>query len=212
MIYLIGGPPKCGKTTLAKKLSKHLEVQWISADTLQSIAFAYTVKKDVPKKFPWRVARKKAGRGNDLAFSAYSSAQIVRKYRSQAKATWPAIDMVAASEINDRNDYIIEGYQVEPRLADKLTKKYGKKNIRTIFLIRTDKQTLLKDIKKSTTLNDWIKSRTKNEETFGKIAEMISRYGLEIGRETKKYKIPALNMDKNFEGQIREVIKFLKQN
>ena len=44
MIYLIGGPPKCGKTTLAKKLAGKYQIPWISADTLQNIVWAYTPK------------------------------------------------------------------------------------------------------------------------------------------------------------------------
>lgn len=37
MIYLIGGPPKCGKTTLAKQLAKKLGIQWVATDTLEVI-------------------------------------------------------------------------------------------------------------------------------------------------------------------------------
>ena len=44
MIYLIGGPPKCGKTTLAKKMAKKLHIQWIAADTLQVVARKYIAR------------------------------------------------------------------------------------------------------------------------------------------------------------------------
>ncbi len=37
MIYLIGGPPRCGKTTLAKEMSKKLEIPWISSDALEVV-------------------------------------------------------------------------------------------------------------------------------------------------------------------------------
>jgi len=52
MIYLIGGPPKCGKTTLARELSRKIKVPWIAVDTLQSIVWAYMDKEERLKKFP----------------------------------------------------------------------------------------------------------------------------------------------------------------
>lgn len=210
MIYLIGGPPKCGKTTLAKKLSKQLKVPWISADTLQSVAFAYTNKRNIPKVFPWSAVREKTKRSNDIAYFKYSPLNIIKFYRKQAKASFPAIEMVVVSESNSGNDYIIEGYQIEPRLTYKLLKKYGKKIVKSIFLVKTDKQNFLKNIKKSTTPDDWIMARTKNVETFEKIAEMICRYGKKIEKEAEKYNIEVFNMDNNFENQIREALKFLK--
>ena len=50
MIYLIGGPPKCGKTTLAKRLSKSLGIPWVSTDTLQCVIKPYINRKDFSKK------------------------------------------------------------------------------------------------------------------------------------------------------------------
>jgi len=44
MIYLIGGPPRCGKTNIAKKLSK----SWISADTIESMIRENADKKGNP--------------------------------------------------------------------------------------------------------------------------------------------------------------------
>lgn len=56
MIYLIGGPPKCGKTTLAKKLSKELGIQWVVSDTLQVVVreyvSKYVSKEEIDKLYP----------------------------------------------------------------------------------------------------------------------------------------------------------------
>jgi len=45
MIYLIGGAPRCGKTKVAKQLSKKLGIPWISADSLEGVVAAYVNKK-----------------------------------------------------------------------------------------------------------------------------------------------------------------------
>jgi adenylate kinase family enzyme len=56
-VYLIGGPPKCGKTTLAKIMSKRFSIPWISADTLQNIASVYIPEEEHTKYFPHSIAR-----------------------------------------------------------------------------------------------------------------------------------------------------------
>ena len=32
MIYLIGGPPRCGKTTLARQLARIVQSPWLQTD------------------------------------------------------------------------------------------------------------------------------------------------------------------------------------
>ena len=210
MIYLIGGPPKCGKTTLAKKLSKELGISYISADTLQSVAFGYTDQDEIAKKFPWREIREKTGRNNDLVYGKYLAEEIVGFYQEQAKASAVAIEMVVASEINDGNDYIIEGYQVEPQLAKNLIEKYGPEKIKAVFLGRENKENLLEDMQKSSTPNDWILAGTKKAETFEKIAEMICAYSEKFKKEAEDCGFQFFAMDNNFDEKIKEVIRFLK--
>ena len=74
MIYLIGGPPKCGKTTLAKTLSKSLGIPWVSTDTLQCVIKPYMNKKTISKKFPTNYQR---GNNNDEKYSKFSSNQCI---------------------------------------------------------------------------------------------------------------------------------------
>ncbi len=211
MIYLIGGPPKCGKTYLAQKLSLAYNIPWISVDTLQCVAQAYVAKKDIPKKFPWGQIRKQTKRSNDLVYNKYTAKHIISAYQSQAKTSYPAIEMVAVSEITSGHSYIIEGYQVEPRLADRLVKKYGRKYIKPIFLIKTDPQKFIQNIKKSTTPHDWIIQRTKNKTTYPKIADMICKYGKYFEREARRYHFDVFGMDDEFNGKINDIIKYLKK-
>ncbi len=209
MIYFIGGPPKCGKTTLAKSLSKKLGIPWISGDTLGVIAREYMDEKDIPSRFPWSAIRQGSMRDNDAAYAQYSAEQIVGMYTIQANATAGAIDMLSICEIKDGNDYIVEGYQVEPELVNNLMGKYGKENFRALFLIRKDVEKFVRDCKKSTTPNDWILTNTKNEETYERIGTMVSEYGTYFQKEAEKYGFDVLNMDENFEEQIQKAVKLL---
>lgn len=208
MIYLIGGPPKCGKTTFAKALSQELGIPWISADTLQTIGRAYSPKEADIKKYP-HAAIRKGNRNNDEFYQKHSPKKITTAYIKQAKATSLAIDMTAICEITDGNDYIIEGYQVEPVLAAKLCKKYGQEKFTCLFLTKMDSKRFVQDLKKSTTPNDWILTNTKKEVTFEKIAEMVKVYSSYFGKEAKKYGFKCVDLSHGFEDTLQAFVKGL---
>lgn len=207
MIYLIGGPPKCGKTTLAKKLAYEFRIPWISADTLQNIVRAYVSQEKHPTLFPHSHSRR--GKGNDEFYSEYSPQRIVGNYIAQGKTTYDAISMMAETYLKDEDDFIIEGYQVTPEVVDCILKKFGNEHIRAVFLVKHDTQKFIQDIHKSATPNDWILRKTKEESTFGKIADMIVEYSHYFEEEAKKYGLQVFNMDEKFDEQLKKVEKFL---
>ena len=74
MIYLIGGPPKCGKTTLAKRLSKLKGIPWVSTDTLQNVIKPYISKEDFARKFP---NSQLTGESNDEKYTKYINNELL---------------------------------------------------------------------------------------------------------------------------------------
>jgi|SRR3989344_7080935 len=206
-VYLIGGPPKCGKTTLAKTLSKKLSIPWISSDTLENIVSAYTPKEQHPVLFSHSYLR---GESNDEFYTHNSPEAIVQGYVEQSKATYDAISMMAETYLTDEDDFIVEGYQVTPEIANRILKKFGSDHIKTAFLLKRDEGKMLKDFHKSTTPNDWILRKTKNEATFAKIARMIAVYSDHIEQEAKKYELPLFEMDTDFNASLERAMKHLK--
>lgn len=71
--------------------------------------------------------------------------------------------MMTICEIKDGNDYIIEGYHLEPRFIQSLMKKYGKKNLKAVFLTKMDAEKFAQDVHKSITPNDWLILGTKKK-------------------------------------------------
>ncbi len=84
-IYFIGGPPKCGKTTIAKRLSKETGIPWISADTLQNIVWAYTPQPEHEARFPHTYMK---GDTPDETYTQHSVDEIVTQYIAQGKTTY----------------------------------------------------------------------------------------------------------------------------
>jgi len=207
MIYLIGGPPKCGKTTLAKKLANKYRIPWVSADTLQNIVWAYTPKEKHAAFFPHSYLR---GESNDEFYSKNSPQEIIKNYIAQGETTYDAISMMAETYLTDKDDFIVEGYQVTPEIVDRVFKKFGQEHIKAVFLVKHDEQKFIQDIHKSTTPNDWILRKTKNEDTYELIAKMIVGYSRYFEKEAKKYRFKIFNMDNEFENQLNAIEKDLK--
>ncbi|MEX0877657.1 MAG: AAA family ATPase [Candidatus Spechtbacterales bacterium] len=207
MIYLIGGPPKCGKTTLAKKLANEFRIPWISADTLQNIIWAYTPKEKHSTLFPHSYLREES---NDGFYSEHSAEQIIENYITQGKTTYDAISMMAETYLTDKDDFIVEGYQVTPEIVDSIFKKFGKEHVKAVFLIKYDEQKFIQDIHKSTTPNDWVIRKTKDESTYELIAKMVVGYSRYFEKEAKKYDFQIFNMDNDFEIQCNAIVKHLK--
>ncbi|MFA5076339.1 MAG: hypothetical protein WC480_02900 [Patescibacteria group bacterium] len=212
MIYLVGGPPRCGKTTLTKMMSKKFGISWISSDTLEAVSRVYTPKKQWPKKYPYSFLRRKKGaRNNDDFYSTYSAAQIISALNREARAVYEAIDTVIACEIADGKDYIIEGCQLLPSFVKQMINKYGQKNVRAVFLTKHDEQKFARDVHKSITTNDWLLVLTKKPETFVKVGKMVSRYSKYFDQETKKYGLRAINVDTDFSNQLGKAIRNLSR-
>jgi len=208
MIYLIGGPPRCGKTTLAKRMSKKFGIPWISTDTLEVVSGEYMTQKQWNKSHPYSVLRHKL-KTNDEFYNKLSAQKIISVLQREACATFPAIEMTALCEIKDGNDYIIEGYHIVPSFAQKMIKKCGKKNVRAIFLAKFDANKFAQDVHKSTTPNDWLIVLTKKQETFIKVGKMVSLYSRYFEKEAKKFGLRVFNTDVNFDNQINNAIKYL---
>lgn len=207
MIYLIGGPPRCGKTTLAKKLGQKYGISWISADALQHIVWTYTPNEKRSAQFPHKYHRKES---NDDFYSEYSPQQIIESYIAQGRSSYDAISAVAEAYLTDRHDIIVEGYQATPEVADRIGNKFGKNQVRAVFLVKYDEQKFIQDIHESKTPNDWIIKKTKNEATFGLIAKMIAEYSRYFENEAKKYGFRISIMDSDFEKQLNVIQNNLK--
>lgn len=209
MIYLIGGPPRCGKTTLAKTMSMKFGIPWISTDMLEVVSGEYMSQTEWKKTHPYSLLRR-THKTNDAFYAKLSPKKIVSVLRMQAKATAVAIDIAAICEIKDGNDYIIEGYHIEPGLASKLMKKYGKKNIKAVFLTKHNSSAFARDVKKSTTPNDWLIVGTKKEETFLRVGEMVSCFSDYLEKQSKKYGFSVYQMDENFPTKLIEAANHLR--
>ncbi|MES2135123.1 MAG: hypothetical protein V4449_02700 [Patescibacteria group bacterium] len=206
-IILIGGPPRSGKTTLAQKISEETGISWVSSDALDDIAKRYVPESDLERLFPKTTLRIKSGGENDGMYVAFSIEEIVSAYIKQAETIHKAIEsFILCANVEDWN-YVIEGYHVTPKLIAKLRSE----NIDTssVMLISTKAEEVIERSIKSDTKQDWLRDNTKNQETFQKIADMISLFSKKLKQEAEENGIKVIDTSENFETKFQEAFDYL---
>ncbi|MEA3249780.1 MAG: AAA family ATPase [Patescibacteria group bacterium] len=209
MIYLIGGPPRCGKTTLAERLTREMGMSFISADTLENIAYRYTRQEDVPRLFPKTMMRRGEGKSSDVMYSRHSAGQIAQAYIAQSSVTRNAILAVAESSVIDGVNVAIEGHQIHPSVMAELTELHGSQMVRSLVLLRRDVEKCVADCRKSTAEHDWFIRKAQRPETHLLIARMIVKYGKFFEVEADQYHIPTQELDEDFFAGMEKAFQIL---
>ena len=208
MIYLIGGPPRCGKTTLARALSKKLDISYIPADYLMSVISPYIPQEEIKERLPRWYARMKTEKSNDRLYSEYSLDEIVAFYTKEAETYWPGIKNFILYALHDNHDFIIEGAQLRPDLVRSLMNEENAHSFRTAFLYKSGEK-IVEGLKANTEQKDWTKNDT-SEETYDKIAQMIELFGEQVKAQCTKHNLSAYDVSDNFHMQIEQIANDLK--
>ncbi|MES2953494.1 MAG: hypothetical protein V4674_02950 [Patescibacteria group bacterium] len=208
MFYLIGGAPRSGKTILSKKLAKETGIPWISVDTLESIVATYYSVEDLRLLFPKTAMRRESGGGNDLMYSRYTDKEIFEAYAQQAKATWKALEMFVEREERYAHDYILEGHQIHPELAVRISDAFPSK-VKAVFLGRSDIETIVKSASGYPGIGDWFTEKTLDAATYPRIAQMLSLYSDYFKNQADARGFSYFDMDVDFHGQLDAAVHFL---
>jgi 2-phosphoglycerate kinase len=206
VIYLIGGPPRCGKTTVAGQLAGLVGCSWLPCDYLGSVIRCYLPEEEREMRFP----SMDAGGNNDARYTMFSAAEMIAGYRTKARTSELGLQAVIEYAIADERDFILEGFQIEPGFARRMATTFGETRIRSVFLYREDTDNIVAGLKPGAGPNDWVRRNTHEEATFRKIAAMISEYGRVIRAEANTHRLPAFNMDYHFHAQIDIVLDQLR--
>ena len=134
MIYLIGGPPRCGKTTLARTFAEKNKIPFFSIDHISSMISPYIPENQQENSFPLRTARRNANNSNDLFHERYTHEEIVNFYFTQAATIWPGIKNFIEYGIRDHHDFILEGWQIFPEFLKEINKAYTDRSLKILFL------------------------------------------------------------------------------
>ena len=203
MIYLIGGPPRCGKSTAARRLSAVTGACWFPADYVGSMVTGYIPEPDRDTLWPYSPL------GADERYATFSAEEIIASYRTRARTSWLALESFVAYALYEGRDFVVEGYHVEPEFAHRMVSEYGEGSVRAAFLCKLDEADIVAGIAKGVPENDWLVSGVTEEGAYPRVAAMVSRYSEIVRGEAERYGLPWFGMDHDFQAKIDEVVLFL---
>jgi 2-phosphoglycerate kinase len=202
VIYLIGGPPRCGKTTVARRLAAQLGCAWVQTDHLGAALSRYIPEAEYGLLRPGVEAQ---ALDNDVRYATFSAAEVVDHYRGRAEMMWPGLRAFLEYAASDGEDMVVEGYHLEPALLQRLSDD-TRAAVRSLFLYRTNLEETTAAIRQGSHGNDWVIRRTAREATFRRIALMIVRYSTAIEGAAERHGCLSLAMDGPFQEQVEAAL------
>lgn len=206
-IILIGGPPRCGKTTLAQRVSRELSIPWISTDTFDDVVKEYVPAGERDKLFPKTALRRQSGGGNDEMYTQFSVQEVVTAYREQSETLYSAVTNFVDCAIKEGWDYVIEGYHITPELISRLQSE--RPNITGVIVTDSDGASAVKRSLESDVQEDWLRDKTQNNETYRKIALMVETYSVELNNEADRAGVEVKDLKDEWRSKQMEALNYL---
>jgi hypothetical protein len=193
MLYLIGGAPRCGKTTVARQLAQALCCSRVPADYLGTAFTNYIPEAELARRYPpWNTVTV------DQRYATYSTAEVITNYRTKAATVWPGLRDFLIYAMYDQHEMVVEGYHLEPAFVHELRTTYPQfpLTVTAVFLCRTQCDQVQVDLRQSTDSTDWVLRSATAPVTFSRIATMVCAYSNLILAEAHTYGFPTFRMDR----------------
>ncbi len=184
-IILIGGAPTTGKSTVAKLLSKHLDIPWISTDQIRQILKSVAHINDYPGLFNTE------GYTAEKFLTEYSSEQIVEMEFASGEETWVGVKNFIEDAYPWTDSYIIEGVGILPHLVSRDFKENSE--IKPIFLIDEDADRI-RDVVLNRGL--WGSAKSYSDELKEKEVEWVRLFSHKVKNEANKYEYSLIEVSK----------------
>ena len=205
MIFLLGGPPRVGKSIISSRIQQKRAVSVVSTDTLGAVLENVLSPEAVPDLFAF-------GKFHEIPMAERvklimnDPAELIDYLRKESYIVWKAVEAFIRRENDEGRDVLIEGVAVLPELMSRLEDIPHR-----VVFIGHQGESLKENIKKSAEENehDWM--RDVSDQYIGAFAIFVKRMSGYIEQETKKYGFKYIEMDKKLFGDVtEEVMKSLE--
>ena len=207
MIFLLGGPPRVGKSIIANEIRQRHAVSVVSTDSLGAVLENVLSPESTPDLFVFDKFNK-MHMAKRVKLITKDPAKLIDYVRTESHVVWKAVDAFIRRENDEGRDVLIEGVAVLPELMSRLDDIPH----RVVFIGNQGKNHK-ENIKKSTEENehDWIWD--VSDQYISAFAMFVNRMSIYIEQETKKYGFEYIEMDKELFGNVTEkVMKSLRLN
>ena len=185
-IYLIGGAPTVGKSTIAQALARHFDIPWISTDQIRDLLRTVAKRSDYPKLFN--------GEGYDAEkyLTEFSAEQIVDKEMEQGDVVWIGIKGMIEQDYTWVDGFVVEGVNILPHLVDK--DFASNKRVKAVFLVDEDADRT-RDVVFNRGL--WADAKTYSDDVKEKEVEWAQLFSHRLKQEAQKYGFPVIEVKKD---------------
>ncbi|QQR83926.1 hypothetical protein IPJ72_01850 [Candidatus Peregrinibacteria bacterium] len=205
MIYLIGGSPRSGKTTLAKKLSSKLNSSLISTDNLRLFLMNCLSNEEKYHHFPFEKMFDEAGTVEKF-YKITSGENMLKADLKEAEYIMPGIKALIHQSLKDEVNLIFEGIHLVPNFLKELS---ANSNTRIVMLTKSNEQKIAQGLERNRGNNDWIADNINDKETLTKVANSLAEYGEYFRKEAGKNKLIHINTEENFSEKIEHAMNML---
>jgi 2-phosphoglycerate kinase len=200
MVFLLGGPPRVGKSIISSEIGQKHALNVVSTDTLGAVLENVLSPETAPDLFVF-------GQFNEMPIPARvklmmkDPAELIDYVRKESHVVWKAVEAFIRREDHEGRDVLIEGVAVLPELMSQI------KDIphRVVF-IGNQGENHKENIKKSAEENehDWM--RGVSDQYIGAYAMFLMRMSAYIEQEAKKYGFEYIEMDNELFGDVTEAV------
>lgn len=203
--YLIGGTPRCGKTSIALAALKVHPMFATSTDSIRYTLRDVLTKENVPDLF---AAHEKFTEESIVRLcSSGKSSEIVEWQNKESRVVWKSVQRCIEGFIAEDLDILVEGVAILPEFLSQLTCEYS-----AVFVGNTDPSHVQHMLEYARSGRyDWMSAF--NDETirqFGQFTSVFSKY---LQTESEKHGYRFVDMAQgDYEATKIEVVKQLLGN
>ena len=198
MIFLLGGPPRVGKSIISSEIRQKHAVSVVSTDTLGAVLENVLSPETAPDLFIF-------GRFYELPMAKRvelimeDPAELIDYVRKESYVVWKAVEAFIRRENDEGRDILIEGVAILPELMSQLEDIPHQ-----VVFIGNQGESHRENIKKSVEENEYDWMRDVSNQYIGGFALFVQRMSYYIEQETKKYGFKYIELDKQLFGDATE--------
>lgn len=191
MIYLVGGAPRLGKSTVAREAMKRLSVSWESTDTIRSAVNAALSPASRARFLPFASVA-----DHDEVFRR-ATETIIEQQLTEARTLEGPLEAYLADHAMTDEPIILEGLHLTPAFIKKIAESRPFNNkIRAVMLLAPTTEILLRDIQASHGHHDWL--RGKSDETHKAAVEFILQFSKRLESEIDENLVAVIRRSDDF--------------
>lgn len=204
MIFLLGGPPRVGKSTIASEIRQKHAVSVVSTDALCAVLQNVLNPESAPELFIFERFNKMP-MAERVKFITKDPTEFIDFVRQESRVVWKAVAPFARKENEEGRDVLIEGVAIMPELISQL----GDSPHRVVF-IGNQGENHKENIKKFTDENEYDWMRDVSDQFISGFAMFVKKMSIYIEQEAKKYDFKYIEMSQELFGNVTgEVMKSL---